>query len=163
MSFEFGFCKYSYDDPNYNLVIDKYYWTWCGWENTDFFNSLARLTQKGFIRFGEEGVVAFKDLTWINALYIKVSTSPYYHMISQLSKLDYDFANDYLEGLSNQELAEFRASFVIDHVSDDVYEIIGHIVKKITEDGSFSILQSLYDGYKKMQRDGVKSVYLYNS
>lgn len=160
MGFEFGFCKYSCDDPNRDMSLDNYYWSWCGWENTDFFNAFARLSQKGFIPFGEEGTVAVKDLAWIDDLYNQVQTSKHYHMIAQLAKLNWELVGDYLESLSDREMAEFRASFAIDNVSDTVYKIIGYIVREVMN--GTMILPMLYEAYWKMLEDGVETVYLYN-
>lgn len=184
MGYEFGFCKKSAEESSEDYYdLKDFYFFNRGREYTDLFKAFAELGKKIENKNDGDDVLSpyeykinVKDLEFIGQLYTKIRKMAIYTTIVNLSFFDNDDdINAYLGTLPKISLLHFKLAFL---PSDTLYSVTsGEEVCSADPKiiyictylygafmcGDYSIIERLYNGYKKMKEDAADFVWLYES
>ena len=138
------------------------YWSWCGWDFTQFHRAIA--LECGNVNYAEveydkDFLIPVKNLEFINILFNNASKNKVYRVYYNLLMIDELLAEEYIENLSLEDRILFAINFVLPAEYTKYQEIAKMIYAKIL-DGSY-LLESLKEAYDKMVADGVQEVVLY--
>lgn len=163
MSFEFGIFKENYkeDIPWENRV---YYFSWCGRENIEIYRALCTLGtphisyEDGYYKEYVYEIEVSK-FDFIPKLYKQVTENEQYNIIMKLCRFHDNFVDEYIDGLTVREMAELRLAFILDDVDEYTNLICIELFDKF--EYGYDMVSALYEAYKKIAADGVKTVWLY--
>lgn len=138
------------------------YWSWCGWDFTQFHREIALKcgnVNYAEVEFDKDFLIPVKNLEFINILFNSVSKNEVYRIYYNLLMIDESLAEEYIENLSLEDRISFATKFVLP-AQYTKYQEIARMIYVKTLDG-FYLLESLKKAYDQMVADGVQEVVLY--
>lgn len=163
MSYEFGFKKNMYQ-KNEQFDEKDYYFTACGWENTELFKKFSFLGEKVLVEEDDrfkfyEYKINVEKLGFIEKIYEQLSKNEHYNVIMKLCRFNDSFVDQYIEDLSVREMADIRLGFLLEDADYIEDEICIELFNKF--EYGHDIIRWLHEGYQRMIKDGIKFVWLY--
>lgn len=156
MGYELSLCRRgSYDSEPYS--DDDTFWFCCGWDKTELFSALAALSDGTPTTEPREcAVVPVERLRFLVTVADQVKANPIMEWADRLGSLDWQWREEFFEGLSPEVMAACRVSYFVEGASDDELNVLG-IIANLSEYHGFDVV-SLGDAVRRLLDDGVETV-----
>lgn len=163
MSYEFGFDKEKFNEET-RYTSENNYLNWCGWDMVQIHDLFANFGKPHLIAEDEykkyyDYEIEVEKLAFIEQLYRQLTANKHYNIILKLCKFDDNFVEDYVDSLSIQEKAELRLAFLLDINDYNIERLCLEFYRKF--ENGWDMVGALYQAYRNMIKDGVKTVWLY--